>query len=203
VEEFAALELPKQFAGSVHREGASGTREDALRVLMAAYQSGDACAVEELVRRLSPSLAAFFRGSLASGDADDLLQECWLRIHRVRHTYRPSEPLLPWIFAIARHTRVDGYRRMRRRIARELAVPELPEPPASFAPFPAAEHQGVFDLLNTLPEGQREVLLMLKSSGMSLEEVARATSSTVGAVKQKAHRAYAKLRQLMGGRSTL
>ena len=38
---------------------------------------------------------------------------------------------------------------------------------------------------------------MLKVSGMSLEEVARATSSTVGAVKQKAHRAYAALRRVL------
>ena len=38
---------------------------------------------------------------------------------------------------------------------------------------------------------------MLKVAGMSLEEVARATSSTVGAVKQKAHRAYEKLRETM------
>jgi RNA polymerase sigma-70 factor (ECF subfamily) len=36
---------------------------------------------------------------------------------------------------------------------------------------------------------------MLKVSGMSLEEVARATSSSVGSVKQKAHRAYEKLRE--------
>ena len=38
---------------------------------------------------------------------------------------------------------------------------------------------------------------MLKVSGMSLEEVARATGTTVGAVKQKAHRAYRKLRDLL------
>jgi RNA polymerase sigma-70 factor, ECF subfamily len=38
---------------------------------------------------------------------------------------------------------------------------------------------------------------MLKVSGMSLEEVARATSSTVGAVKLKAHRAYEKLRAVL------
>ena len=36
---------------------------------------------------------------------------------------------------------------------------------------------------------------MLKVSGMSLEEVARATSSSVGSVKQKVHRAYKKLRE--------
>jgi len=38
---------------------------------------------------------------------------------------------------------------------------------------------------------------MLKVNGLSIEEVARATSSTVGAVKQKAHRAYERLRELL------
>jgi RNA polymerase sigma-70 factor (ECF subfamily) len=52
-------------------------------------------------------------------------------------------------------------------------------------------------LLAQLPESQREVVAMLKISGMSLEEVARATSSSVGSVKQKAHRAYEKLRELL------
>ena len=36
-------------------------------------------------------------------------------------------------------------------------------------------------------------------AGMSLEEVARATSSTVGSVKQKAHRAYERLRERLSG----
>ena len=38
---------------------------------------------------------------------------------------------------------------------------------------------------------------MLKVGGLTLEEVVCATSSTVGAVKQKAHRAYARLRKLL------
>lgn len=44
-------------------------------------------------------------------DAEDLLQECRMGIHRAWHTYRVSEPLLPWIYAIASHTRLDGFRR--------------------------------------------------------------------------------------------
>jgi RNA polymerase sigma-70 factor (ECF subfamily) len=51
------------------------------------------------------------------------------------------------------------------------------------------------ELLAPLPESQREVILMLKVEGMSLDEVARATSSTVGSVKQKAHRGYERLRE--------
>jgi RNA polymerase sigma-70 factor (ECF subfamily) len=39
--------------------------------------------------------------------------------------------------------------------------------------------------------------VMLKVSGMTIEEVARATSSSAGSVKQKAHRAYRKLRNLL------
>jgi RNA polymerase sigma-70 factor, ECF subfamily len=48
-----------------------------------------------------------------------------------------------------------------------------------------------------LPKSRREVLTMLKVNDLSIEEVARATSSTVGAVKQKAHRAYGRLRNLL------
>jgi RNA polymerase sigma-70 factor (ECF subfamily) len=174
-----------------------GAYEDRLRRLMVRYQSADPPAIEELVALLSPVLLRFLSGPhQITADAEDLLQECWMRIHRSRHTYRPSEPLLPWIFAIARHTRLDGYRRRRRLESRETLVSNLPEERrrtgAVEVPDPA-----VFELLDHLPEGQREVILMLKVSGMSLEEVAQATSSTVGGIKQKAHRAYAKLRLLL------
>jgi len=51
----------------------------------------------------SPRSTNGLREQFASrSDADDLLQETWLRIHRVRHTYRPGEPVLPWFCAIAR-----------------------------------------------------------------------------------------------------
>jgi RNA polymerase sigma-70 factor (ECF subfamily) len=53
-------------------------------------------------------------------------------------------------------------------------------------------------LLAPLSSGEREVVQMLKVEGLSLEEIARATSSTVGSVKQKAHRAYKKLRAAFG-----
>lgn len=173
-------------------------REERLRRLMVRYQHADPTAVEELVRSVSPMLLRFLSyGSVREGEAEDLLQDCWLRVHRARHTYRSSEPVLPWIFAIARHTRLDGYRR-RKRVAREIGMTELPERPA-----PAGEPSGPGELerlLDQLPEGQKQVLVMLKVAGMTLEEVARATESTAGAIKQKAHRAYVRLRELLAER---
>lgn len=105
---------------------------------------------------------------------------------------------MPWIFAIARHTRLDGYRKRRRLESREVLVPSVPENIQQVTPERQAEPDELSRAVASLPDAQREVIFMLKVSGMSLEEVARATSSTVGAVKQKAHRAYTTLRRVLG-----
>src|SRR6266478_7753884 len=163
---------------------------------MERYQQADPAAPAALVEALSPALLRFFRSQVANREqADDLLQETWLRIHRVRHTYRPGAPVLPWIYAIARRVRVDGYRRTRRITLHETTMELLPERPA---PAEARNRVPTFEtLVAALPDAQREVVTMLKVGGLTLEEVARATSSTVGAVKQKAYRAYDRLRKLL------
>src|SRR5512146_737083 len=101
---------------------------------MARYQEGDSTAAAALVHRVSPQIHRYFLAQLASRrHADDLLQETWLRIHEARHTYRTGEPLLPWLYAIARHIRVDHYRKARRTTAREEGlegIPEVAAPPA-------------------------------------------------------------------------
>jgi RNA polymerase sigma-70 factor (ECF subfamily) len=192
-----AIPMPEPHLNvAISREDIEGERE--LPALMVRYQQGDPVAVEELVGWLSPRLMRFLATpGMSKGDIEDVFQECWIRIHRARQTYRPTEPLLPWIYAVARHTRLDAYRRRRRRESREVLVSGPPET-ASQTPRTAQEDPGGFDrLLTQLPVSQREVIFMLKVSGMSIDEVARATSSTVGAIKQKAHRAYGTLRRIL------
>src|ERR1700694_314604 len=90
---------------------------------MERYQQADPEAPAALIAALSPALLCFFRSQPANREqADDLLQDTWLRIHRVRHTYRPGEPVLPWVYAIARRVRVDGYRRSRRIAVHEITT---------------------------------------------------------------------------------
>jgi RNA polymerase sigma-70 factor (ECF subfamily) len=163
---------------------------------MALYQQADASAAAALVDLLSPQLYRFFASQMGStNEAEDMLQEVWLRIHRVRHTYRPGEPVLPWVYAIAHRVRIDNYRKRSRISSREVGTDVLPELQAQtdqrtdLPPFD--------EMVAALPESQREVLVMLKVNGLSIEEIARATASTPGAVKQKAHRAYERLRSLL------
>jgi RNA polymerase sigma-70 factor (ECF subfamily) len=159
--------------------------DEKLETLMARYQAGDHTAARCLIDRVSPQLHRFLDAHSATRvDTNDTLQETWLRIHRVRHTYRPGEPLLPWIYAIARRVRVDHYRKAMRATVRELPLEDLPDSSAA-APAAFGHAEDLEQLLAPLSASQREVLEMLKVAGMSLEEVARATSCSVGSVKQK------------------
>ncbi|HTS64353.1 MAG TPA: RNA polymerase sigma factor [Candidatus Acidoferrales bacterium] len=166
---------------------------------MVRYQQGDQTAATALVHTVSGPLHRFFLvHTVSRRHADDLLQETWLRIHRARHTYRPGEPVLPWIYAIARHVRVDHYRRVHRIETREQQVEQLPEV-AQNSVGRSGAGPDLAALLAGLPDSQREVITMLKVLNMPIEEVARATSSSVGSVKQKAHRAYVALRERLAG----
>jgi RNA polymerase sigma-70 factor (ECF subfamily) len=183
-------------------ERTSDLEEQALQDLMVRYQRADSAATTELIRQVSPVLLRFLSGPIFTrAYAEDMLQECWLRIHKARHTYRRGDPLLPWIFAIARHTRVDGFRRRRRIEVHELAIDDFAPEPRQAGGSPGLPNLDLSRWIEMLPESQREVIFMLKVSGMSLEDVARATSSTVGAVKQKAHRAYETLRSRLSNAS--
>jgi len=176
-------------------EGASQSGE--LESLMEKYQRGDDEAAARLVTKLSAQIFQFYLAEVRQRTlAEDLLQDLWLRIHNARRTYRRGEPVLPWIYAIARRVRIDEYRRSTSR-RYEVQSEQLPEMITEKGR--ADDSLQLAELLAVLPETQREVILLLKVSGLSLEETARATGTSVGAVKQKAHRAYDKLRKLFGG----
>jgi RNA polymerase sigma-70 factor, ECF subfamily len=81
-----------------------------LEFLMQRYQESDAEAVTMLVNQLSPQIYRFYLARVRDrAEAEDLLQDFWLRIHKARRTYRPGEPVLPWAYAIAHRVGVDHY----------------------------------------------------------------------------------------------
>lgn len=178
-----------------------------LEALMSRYQAGEAQAFDALYRAISPRIYAFLvRSTRDRVVADDLLQEVFVNIHRARATYRTGAPVLPWVYAIARHAAASRARSAGRRARREEFredIAELAGPaPVDGAAAEDPRIDGIRAALDGLPASQREVVLMLKVSGLSLAEVAKATGSTVGAVKLKAHRAYETIRRKLGVRKT-
>ncbi len=179
------------------------TVKDDLEKLMSRYQDGEASAIREIYRQLAgPMLGYLTRFCGDRGLAEDALQETFVRVHKVRHTYQRGRPLKPWMYAIARHVAIDELRRRKRRkeigdsdeVLASIPGEDPREAPGQRAPV------DIEGALAGLPAAQREALVMTKLNGMSVREAAAALNSTEGAVKVKVHRAMQKLRERLGGR---
>jgi RNA polymerase sigma-70 factor (ECF subfamily) len=162
---------------------------------MARVQRGDTDAYGELLDDIGPIVTRFVRRRAAeSEDARDVYQEVLLALHRARHTYDPSRPLEPWLFAIARRVTADHRRRRLARDAHEMLVDALPDT--------AVECEGpaktrLEQALRALSAAQREAVVLLRRDGVRTAEAARAVGTTVGALKVRAHRAYKLLREAL------
>ena len=168
--------------------------EDAdLRRLMRAYQAGDASAFEDLYGALAPRLRRYL-GRVGAGVPDDLLQDTFLRIHRARHSYDASRPVLPWAYAIARHVFLMDRRRRRR--TREAPLPAVD------AAIPSRERAGageeVRQLLDQVDGERREALVLHHVWGFRFAEIAARLGVSEGAARVRVHRALAAIRRFLG-----
>jgi RNA polymerase sigma-70 factor (ECF subfamily) len=161
---------------------------------MAAYVAGDRPAFMRLFERWAPRLRSLFvRGGLRGDDADDLVQQTFFQLHRARADFRAGSSLRPWIFTIALNLRRQYMRRAGRKPEHELDEHSVP-PAEAVDPDAAIDGRHVRAALQSLPEAQREVIMLHWFSGLSFREVAQVVGATPTAVKVRAHRGYAKLR---------
>jgi RNA polymerase sigma-70 factor (ECF subfamily) len=79
-------------------------REDKLSALMKKAQEGDQIAYQSLLEECAVMIWEFAMRRLSKSDStEDVAQETLMSIHRARHTYDPSRPFTPWMYAIAQH----------------------------------------------------------------------------------------------------
>jgi RNA polymerase sigma-70 factor (ECF subfamily) len=170
---------------------------------MARYAAGDELAFQRLFALLAPRVRAFFLRSFSdSAVADDLMQTTFLKLHRARESYRPEQPLKPWLFTIAASVRRDELRRRYRlpphvsESELEQAEPRLPtELQAGEGLAEAAPSDAVRAAIEQLPESQRVVLHLHCYEELTFEEIAAALGTSAGAVRVRASRAYERLRK--------
>lgn len=162
--------------------------------LMALAQAGDREAYNQLLKAMVPAIRAFARQKIRDEVLlEDVVQEALLAIHRVRHTYDPQRPILPWVAAITSARAIDALRQRGRR-------PEVQDEDALFR---HATDSDVMESLNdelsgylgTLPPRQREMVESVHLREQSLAQTAAASHLSVSAVKSLLHRAMLNLRK--------
>jgi RNA polymerase sigma-70 factor (ECF subfamily) len=140
--------------------------------LMEQAQAGDQLAYTRLLKALVPVIRSQIRKRIAD-DAlvEDVIQDVLLTVHRVRHTYDPSYPFLPWLMAIISARAVDALRRRGRYQQWEIPEETLPEPATSADPqkrdsreelagylrqlLPPTSHCGACPSARNEPDGSR------------------------------------------------
>lgn len=179
--------------------------------VIARAQARDPDAFDLLIDQYSPRLYGYFyRATGRRPDAEDLLQELFVRLVAMIGQYQHDGRFDAWLFRMATNLIRDRIRR--RRNARELPESSLGGPDEQWERLGQAGDDVVtpgqrmdaaeeVDRLNraiqALPEPERGVILLRHFSGMSFREIAELMGTPLGTALARAHRGLARLRKLM------
>jgi len=153
----------------------------------------------EVLPHLRSLFGAAFRMTGNAHDAEDLVQETFLRAHRAFDRFEPGSNARAWLHTILSRVRTDLYRRTKRRPETvELAGegPSVPPPQNALA----SGHEDLERALQALPDAFREAVVLRDLQEMSYGEIAGALGIPVGTVMSRIHRGRALLREALAGR---
>jgi RNA polymerase sigma-70 factor (ECF subfamily) len=146
-----------------------------------------------------PVLRGFARSLSGNRDrADDLVQETLAKAIANRDKYRPGTNLHAWLVTILRNQYYSEGRRRWREVsdADGTHAARLVDAPAQPGHM---ELRDFLSALQTLPDDQREALILIGASGLTYEEAAEVLGTRIGTVKSRVSRARARLEALMEG----
>jgi RNA polymerase sigma-70 factor (ECF subfamily) len=171
--------------------GGSGDSEDTLAVRC---RNGDRAAFDEIVSRYTVRLFRFaFRLLGDRSEAEDAVQETFVRVYKAIPAYRPDGYFSSWIYRIA----LNECRRRRRnyRITLPLeAAPQVASGPDPQQSAMTAERNRVLRLaVEALPEHYRIVMMLFYFDELSVDEISRTIDVSVSAVKVRLHRGRERL----------
>jgi len=166
-------------------------REEEWTALMRAAIDGDEAAYQTLLRSLSQGLRSAVRRGLAQvgdtgGDVEDIVQETLLALHLKRNTWDPSQPLGPWVRAIARHKLIDVLRRRGRRM--QIPIDSIIDTLAAEEDNSGIDRQDAERMIERLNGRQKEVVTAISLNGESIREVADRLKMKEVAVRVTLHR---------------
>ena len=155
---------------------------------------GDMDALQRLYDAVGNQVYGFALSLVRSPqDAEDVLQETFLRIHAHAVQYRPQGKPLAWIFTIARHAAMDKKRRR---------PPTQPltdaEEAVDLSAVERADHRLLLtSLLNHLSEEDRQILILHAAVGLTFREIAAVMGKLPNTVLSRYHRALNRLQSIV------
>ncbi|MCC7139856.1 MAG: sigma-70 family RNA polymerase sigma factor [Planctomycetes bacterium] len=161
--------------------------------VLAAARAGGAAAFEALYRRYAPVAHGVALARVGPSDAEDVVQDVFVALHRSLTTLRDPAALASWVRSTAAHAAVDRLRR-RARAGRPEPLSDVATRAAAVGDEGAALRARVLAAIQGLPEAYREALVWRLVEGLPGPEIAARTGLTPGSVRVHLHRGMAQLR---------
>ena len=166
------------------------------RETLLSARDGNPAAFAQLVRTYYPRCLRFAQHLLSSReDAEECVQDTFVRVHRALHRYEERERFDAWLFRIL----ANRCRTARRRVARWSLFHSADLDHVT--PISAARVDGfvardeIWHALAGLTEEQREAFLLRHVEGLTYEDIAAVAGIAVTAVRMRVSRACARLRE--------
>ena len=161
------------------------------------FLRGSDAAVAEAIARWSPRLLALASTYTPDQDeAHDIVQECWVRAFERRTQYSGRGSFPGWLMTICRNIALSRARRTPRSRP-EGAGRESTVPPPDIGLQTRALRRAVLDAVLSLPERQRETVILRMLEGLSTRETATRLGCAEGTVKAALHAALTRLHPML------
>ncbi len=157
---------------------------------------GSRSAYEELVCRYTPRLFHFFRSRLGSDqDAQDLVQETFLKSYRAMGRFDPEWKFSTWIYTTATRLAISHYRKQ----GKKLSSPPWTHPESSpeICVIEKQEAQSLWSHARQLRRKQYQTLWLRYAEEMSTREIAEVLRITPVQVRVLLHRGRSNLAKLI------
>ena len=125
-------------------------------------------------------------------DADDAVQEVFLRLYTAQKSFQSEEHLRRWLLRVTVNYCRDVLRSPWRK--RRTSLDELPPQPV----FQKPEQKALYQSVMTLPENYRIVLVLFYYEELSVREIGALLNLETSAVTTRLSRARAKLKEQLG-----
>lgn len=158
------------------------------------FRDGDESAVKAVYERFRGPVFAISMSVLHDhGLAADATQQTFIKAWQAATTYDPERELAPWIYAIARRSAIDIYRKQSRSVTSD-AIDSTSPPPAMDTIWEVFE---VRSALDRLPDDERQVIKLSHFDGLTHVEIAEHMGIPIGTVKSRSYRAHQRLLELL------
>ena len=169
-----------------------------LKPLWLSALAGDNAAYEQALGLLAQRLRGYFARRLRAmpSEVEDLVQETLMAIHVKRATYDKTYAVTAWILAIGKYKLIDFWRRHERTASLHIDINDVDEILVVHETEVGTEHD-LSVLLQRLPAAQRMAIELTKLHGLTVNEAAKKTDTSVSAIKVNVHRGMKRLYELI------